>query len=343
MSDFNAAAVGAKRVLVLGGRGFLGTHFVDAFARCKIPVRIFDRRARQSLDPASVDVIDSLDDMAGASNVEIVTGDFACGEGLADALDGVDLVYHFISTTVPSTSNANPISDVQSNLIGTLRLLEMMRDAGVRRIVYVSSGGTVYGNPLTLPVPETHPLQPLCSYGIVKVAVENYLHMHAELYGLTSNVLRVANPYGTHQHHIGVQGIIPTFFKKVAEGSPIEIWGDGSVVRDYIHVNDVVSALLRAGARDQAGTFNIGSGIGHSVNEILEIVQRHIGQQANVRYLPQRNFDVARIYLDISKARLELDWQPLLSLDAGCALYWEAIRQQAGHRHAAAGNMEPPR
>lgn len=343
MSDFTAAALGAKRVLVLGGRGFLGTHLVDAIARCNVPVRIFDRRARQFLDHASVDVIDSRDFVAGTSHVEIVTGDFASGEGLAEALEGVDLVYHLVSTTVPSTSNANPIADVQSNLIGTLRLLEMMRDTGVRRIVYVSSGGTVYGNPSILPVAETHPLQPLCSYGVVKVAVENYLHMHAELHGLASNVLRVANPYGTHQHHIGVQGIIPTFFKKIAEGSPIEIWGDGSVVRDYIHVNDVVSALLRAGARDQAGTFNIGSGIGHSVKEILDVVQKHVGRRANVRYLAQRNFDVARIYLDIAKARTELDWQPLLSLDAGCALYWQAIQQQTGHSHAGAGDMEPPR
>ncbi|SEK02154.1 NAD-dependent epimerase/dehydratase family protein [Paraburkholderia diazotrophica] len=341
MNDFTAADVDGKRVLVLGGKGFLGTHLVDAFVRCDIPVRVFDRRARQSLDPALVDVVDSQNDVARTSNIEVVTGDFASGEGLADALDGVDLVYHLISTTVPSTSNANPIADVQGNLIGTLRLLEMMRDAGIRRIVYVSSGGTVYGNPSILPVPETHPLQPLCSYGVVKVAVENYLHMHAELYGLTSNVLRVANPYGTHQHHIGVQGIIPTFFKKIADGSLIEIWGDGSVVRDYIHVNDVVSALLRAGARDRSGTFNIGSGIGHSVNEILEIVQRYVGQQADVRYLPQRNFDVAQIYLDISKAQRELDWQPLLSLDAGCALYWQTIKQPARPRNAA-GYMEPP-
>ena len=176
-----------------------------------------------------------------------------------------------------------------------------------------------------LPVPETHALKPLCSYGVVKVAVENYLNMYAELYGINANVLRVSNPYGTHQHHIGVQGVIPTFFRKVADGVPIEIWGDGSVVRDYIHVSDVVSALLIAGTREQSGVFNIGSGTGHSVNEVLDIVQQTIGRVATVRYLPQRNFDVERIFLDIARAKAELRWQPKLSLDTGCALYWQEI------------------
>ncbi|MDR6383871.1 NAD-dependent epimerase/dehydratase family protein [Paraburkholderia caribensis] len=342
MSDLTMPAVEAKRVLVLGGSGFLGTHLVDGLVRNEVSVRVFNRRAKQAVDPALTDVADLQNEVDETSNREVVTGDFSSGEGLADALDGVDLVYHLVSTTVPGTSNADPIADVQSNLIGTLRLLDMMRHAGIRRIVYVSSGGTVYGNPSILPVPETHPLNPVCSYGVVKVAVENYLHMHAELYGLTSNVLRVANPYGTHQHHIGVQGIIPTFFKKIADGSPIEIWGDGSVVRDYVHVNDVVSALLRAGSRRESGTFNIASGIGHSVNEILDVVQRHVGRQGDVRYLPQRNFDVARIYLDISKARTQLNWQPSLSLDEGCALYWKAIRQQMERLHATGDDVEPP-
>jgi UDP-glucose 4-epimerase len=342
MSNFGALGVGARRVLVLGGTGFLGTHLVKALAREGVRVRTFDRNQPKVIGKSRLDETDGRVLALRLPNVEVVTGDFVTGSGLAEALDGVDLVYHLISTTVPSTSNADPIFDVQSNLIGTLRLLEMMRSAAVHRIVYVSSGGTVYGNPSILPGPESHPLGPLCSYGVVKVAIENYLHMHTELYGLTSNVLRVSNPYGTHQHHIGVQGVIPTFFKKIVDGLPIEIWGDGSIVRDYIHVNDVVSALLRAGARERSGTFNIGSGMGHSVNEILDIVQRQVGSVADVRYLPHRTFDVERIYLDISKARAELHWQPLLALDEGCAVYWQALKQHAEQSDAASSDMEPP-
>lgn len=342
MSHFAASGVCARRVLVLGGKGFLGTHLLEAFVREGVSIRTFDRSQPQTVGESLLDDAAAKVSASRLPNVEVVTGDFVTGSGLAEALDGVDLVFHLISTTVPSTSNADPAFDVQSNLIGTLRLLEMMRAASVRRIVYVSSGGTVYGNPSILPVPETHSLGPLCSYGVVKVAIENYLHMHTELYGLTANVLRVSNPYGTHQHHIGVQGVIPTFFKKIADGIPMEIWGDGSIVRDYIHVSDVVSALVRAGARDRSGTFNIGSGIGHSVNEILDIVQKQIGCVADVRYLPHRTFDVERIYLDISKARAELHWQPLLALEEGCAMYWQALRQYAERHATDFSDMEPP-
>jgi UDP-glucose 4-epimerase len=341
MSYFAASSVGARRVLVLGGRGFLGTHLVEAFVREGASVRTFDRSQSQTGGESLLDDAAAKMPASRLSDVEAMTGDFVTGSGLAEALDGVDLVYHLISTTVPSTSNADPIFDVQSNLIGTLRLLQMMRAASIRRIVFVSSGGTVYGNPSILPVAETHPLGPLCSYGVVKVAIENYLHMHAELYGLTANVLRVSNPYGTHQHHIGVQGVIPTFFKKIGDGTPIEIWGDGSIVRDYIHVSDVVSALLRAGARNQSGTFNVGSGVGHSVNEVLDIVQTCIGRRADVRYLPHRTFDVERIYLDVSKSREELHWRPLLALDEGCAMYWEALKQYARRPATDSSGTEP--
>lgn len=332
MTTFTTTALDARRVLVLGGTGFLGTHLVDALVRSGAHVRVFARSLPQLEGEVPLDEADVSPQWC---NVEVVTGDLGSGEGLASALDGVDIVYHLISSTLPSTSNADPIADVQTNLVGTLRLLQLLRDAKINRMVYVSSGGTVYGNPSTLPVPETHSLRPLCSYGVVKVAVENYLNMYAELYGITANVLRVSNPYGTHQHHIGVQGVIPTFFKKVADGVPIEIWGDGSVVRDYIHVSDVVSALLVAGGRERSGVFNIGSGTGHSVNNVLDIVQRTMGRVATVRYLPQRNFDVERIFLDIARAKAELSWQPVVSLDAGCALYWQEICQRVAKGSAA--------
>jgi UDP-glucose 4-epimerase len=317
----NVLAPGVRKVLVLGANGFIGSHLVRALVASGIQVRSFVRSNPGGDVNAPPDLLEP-----SLTGSEVVAGDFVSGEGVAAALDGVDLVYHLVSTTVPSTSNANPIGDVEDNLGGTLRLLEAMRAAGVARIVYVSSGGTVYGNPSVLPVPETHPLEPLCSYGVVKVAVENYLRMYVQLYGFTAIVLRVSNPYGTHQHHIGVQGVIPTFFKKITAGAPIEIWGDGSVMRDYLHVSDVVSALLRAGERERSGTFNIGSGIGHTVNDILHEVQRQTGIAADVRYLPQRKFDVERIYLDVTRARTELGWSPSLSLEEGCARYWQALQ-----------------
>ena len=245
------------KVLVLGGRGFLGTHLVSALLEEGCAVRVLTRAIMPS---------------GGPPGVEWVHGDFVSGRGVADALHGVDVVYHLLSTTVPSDSNADPMGDVNSNLVATLRLLKLMNGAGVKRIVYASSGGTVYGNPAALPVPEQHPLQPICSYGIVKAAVEGYLSLHAKRDGLIANTLRIANPYGAYQSRIGTQGVIATFVHHLLNNHPIEIWGDGSATRDYVYVPDVVRALVLAGRRTESGTFNIGSGVGHSVNDVLSVV-----------------------------------------------------------------------
>jgi UDP-glucose 4-epimerase len=304
-----------QKILVLGGRGFIGAHLVDELLNQGFQVRVFGRGAQAEPVPAD------------GRRLEYVYGDFATGRGLSEALVGVTLVYHLISSTVPSTSNMDPIADVENNLVGTLHLLQAMRVQGVWQIVYISSGGTVYGNPISLPVKESDLLHPLCSYGVVKVAVENYLRMYAELHGMRATVLRVSNPYGPMQGHTGVQGAIATFFKKVVAGAPIEIWGDGSVVRDYIYIQDVIRALIVAGASEHQGIYNIGSGVGASLNQILGIVGSVTGRTPNVSYKPGRDFDVAEIYLDISRAAGVLGWRPQISLLEGCNRYWEVLRR----------------
>lgn len=136
---------------------------------------------------------------------------------------------HLVSTTVSATSNLDPVADIQGNLVAAVQLLQAMRGTEARRLVFLFSGGTVYGIPRIDPVPEDHPLAPISSYGVVKVAIEHYLHMERQLHGLDYVVLRAANPYGPRQSHAGVQGIIGTYLWKIARGEPIEIWGDGSV------------------------------------------------------------------------------------------------------------------
>jgi len=304
------------KVLVLGGRGFLGRNLVDLLLRDGASVRTFDRPLASAADQPVFE-----------GDVEEFEGNFIDGQGLDAALKNVDLVYHLISTTVPSGSNADPIGDVTSNLAGTLRLLKAMAAAGVHRIVYASSGGTVYGNPCVLPVPEWHALQPISSYGVVKVAVENYLHLHSELNGLKANVLRISNPYGMHQRRIGAQGVIATFLDKLMNGKPIEIWGDGSVVRDYIYVADVARALLLAGRREKSGTFNIGSGVGHSLNEVLQVLRQQTGLETEVRYMPHRKFDVTQTFLDIERAREDLGWNPFYTLEEGCARFCQLMER----------------
>jgi len=296
------------KALVLGGNGFIGSHVVDALLAEGHSVRVFDRAPEKFRSPLQkVDYrLSALDDTPA----------------LSEALEDIDVVYHLISTTVPSTSNKDPIYDIESNLKGTVRLLNLMRDSGVRRIIYLSSGGTVYGVPEVSPIPETHPLRPICSYGVVKVAIENYLQMYQALYGIDAVILRASNPYGERQGHAGVQGVIGTFMGKIKAGQDIEIWGDGSVVRDYIYVKDLAELCVCAGNSAETGIFNAGAGEGQSVRQVFDAVI----QAANVSIEPTfkvgRAYDVPEVVLNIKKSEAAFNWRPLTCFGEGLDVSW---------------------
>ena len=301
-------------VLVLGGNGFIGSHIVDALCATHHAVRIFDRSAdpwRRQLD-----------------GVRYYTGDFTNSPMLAEAMQGVEVVVHLISTTVPSTSNLDPIADIQSNLVSTVQLLQLMEGAGVRRLVYLSSGGTVYGTPRRIPITEDEPLNPICSYGVVKVAIEKYLTMFEYLYGLKPLILRPSNPYGRRQGHMGVQGVVATFMHKVIAGEKITIWGDGSIRRDYVDVSDLARLCCMAIETGATGVFNVGYGTGKTINEVIEAIERVTGRKAHTEYLPARRFDVPEVVLDISKAKNAFDWQPEIDFDEGLSRYFTWLQAQ---------------
>lgn len=302
------------KVLVLGGNGFIGSHVVDELRGAGHSVRIFDR---------------SEDRYRGRfQDVDYVLGSFQDTFLVAEALSDIDVVFHGISTTVPGTSNLDPAADVESNLISTLRLLRSMQDKGMRRIVFLSSGGTVYGNPMMDPIPEDHPLHPVCSYGIVKVAIENYLYMHQQLHGLLPIVLRPSNPYGERQGHQGVQGVVGTFLHKAQKDERIEIWGNGGVVRDFIYIGDLARLCLRAIEGDVCGVFNVGSGLGHTVNDVLGCVKLVSGKSLQVDYKPARGYDVPRVVLDSSRASRQFDWATRVQLLDGIARTWAGLLQR---------------
>lgn len=303
------------KVLIVGGCGFIGSHMVDALVERGVQVRVLDRRPEAFRPPLPV--------------VDYVTGDLSDQALLAEAVLGMDAVLHLASSTVPYTSNLDPVADISNNLIGSVRLLEVMRTVGVRSIVYLSSGGTVYGIPRTDPVAEDHPLQPISSYGIVKTAVEKYLHMHHHLHGLRYCVLRASNPYGPRQGHAGLQGVIGTYLWKAARNEQIEIWGDGSVVRDFIHVRDLAELGARALASDVSGTFNAGYGEGVSIAGIVHAVAAAVGRDLNPVFKPSRAFDVPRVVLDIARARSAFGWAPAIGLEQGIAESWVWVQDQA--------------
>jgi UDP-glucose 4-epimerase len=295
------------KITIFGGGGFIGSAIADRLLACGHDLRIFERPRATPYRQFSPQ-----------EKVEWLTGDLMSIHDASTAIDGVDVVLHLVSTTLPKSSNDDPIYDVQSNLVATLQLLNAMVAKQVRKIIFISSGGTVYGNPAYLPIDENHPTEPRVSYGITKLAIEKYLLMYQHLHGIKVNILRVANPFGDRQRVETAQGVVGVFLSNAIRNRPIEIWGDGSVTRDYLYISDVAEAFARAVDYDGAkSVFNISSGAGTSINEMITMLERVLGRVVVRHYQPSRPFDVPISILANSLARRELGWQPRVTLEEG--------------------------
>jgi UDP-glucose 4-epimerase len=300
MSDLSS-----ERCLVLGGGGFIGQHLCEALLAAGYQVRVFERPR--------------LTKHALYHKLEWLEGDFTNDIDVAEAVRDCHWVFHLISTTIPKTSNDNPLYDLESNVAATLRLLELLRHTPtVKKLIYISSGGTVYGKPQTTPIAETHPTNPMSAYGISKLATEKYLELYRLLHGLNYVVLRLANPYGEYQRVHSAQGVIPVFMHKALHDEPIDIWGDGSVVRDYVYIGDVVQAMLQTmDYRGEQRIFNIGAGRGTNLVEIIKLLEQLLERPVRHRFLAGRAFDVPVNVLDISRAQQVFNWTPRTTLREG--------------------------
>lgn len=252
-------------------------------------------------------------------NIEFCQADFGNRGELEEVLKRrVDVLVHLVSSTIPQTSNEDPAFDVQSNLVESIALFEMCVKYDVQKVVFVSSGGTVYGIPhCDDAIAEDHPTLPLCSYGIVKLATEHYLQLFYSMHGLKYYVLRLSNPYGARQDPTRKQGAAAVFMYNMLKEKDINIWGDGSVVRDFLHVSDFAKACLAAVHSDEVGVLNIGSGVGISIKDLLMATEKIVGKPASINWLPTRGFDVPRVVLDCARAKRQLGWQSTVKLDDG--------------------------
>ena len=295
------------KCVIFGGGGFIGSAIADRLLLDGHSVRIFERPR-----------VEPFRKFKASEQVEWVTGDFLSTHDVGSAIQGAEVVLHLVSTTLPKNSNDDPIYDVQSNVVGTLQLLNSMVARNIRKIVFISSGGTVYGIPKYLPIDEYHPTDPLVSYGITKLAIEKYLHLYEHMHGIKTITLRVANPYGERQRIETAQGAVGVFLHRALNGNPIEIWGDGSVTRDYIHIGDVAEAFGRAVEYSGSkSVFNISSGSGTSLNELIGMFEEALGKATERHYLPARPFDVPVNVLSNDLARAELHWTPSTSMREG--------------------------
>lgn len=293
--------------LVLGGAGFLGRHLIEHLLADGHFVRVYDQVQRL---PKIVTESDK--------NIDVVGGNFLHSENFESAMSEIDVIYHLISTSLPGNSNNDVALDAESNLIPTIRLLDRARQSKIKKIVFFSSGGTVYGQSTSTPVSENHPTKPLCAYGVHKLGIELYLSLYHEVFGLDYSVLRISNPFGEYQKDSKSQGVIPIFLQKIMRDEELEVWGDGGIVRDYVHVDDVMRAavsILSYVGKEKI--FNVGSGIGFSLISIIKLLEDLLEKEAKVSFTAGRLEDVKSNVLDISKIKSELGWMPNITLEEG--------------------------
>lgn len=277
-------------ILILGAAGFIGTNLAIALAK----------------DPANkITLVDKsrlffcADVMA--ENVKIVETDLGMNMDYS-ILKNSDVVYHLISTNVPTTSNQHISQDIETNVLFSSHLFEACIKYGVKKVVFMSSGGTVYGKESACPLSEKTPTNPISSYGVQKVTIEKLLYLYNYMYGLDYRIIRLANPYGPYQRPNGILGAVTTFTYKALRGDVITVYGDGSVIRDFIYIDDAVRGILNiVNGENAPHTFNLGCGYGTSISEVLDAVKLALGHEINVVYKAGRAVDVPVNYLDISR------------------------------------------
>lgn len=294
------------KILITGGAGFIGSHVVELFLEKGYEVVI--------LDDLSTGRESNLDPRAKFYKMDIRSPEV---REVFEA-ERPDYVSHHAAQMDVRRSVAQPLFDADVNILGSINLIERAKEFGVKRFVYISTGGAVYGEPEYVPCDEAHPINPICQYGASKHTVEHYLFMYHINYGLNYTVLRYPNVYGPRQDPHGEAGVVAIFTGKMLAGEPVTINGDGEQTRDFVYVGDCAYAnYLAVTVEHQPGIFNIGWGRPTSVNDIFNTLAKITDYPHAALFGPAKVGETRHIYLDAAKAKKELGWSPTLSLEEG--------------------------
>jgi UDP-glucose 4-epimerase len=305
--------------LIIGGNGFIGSHLAERLADEGYKVRVIDNFSNEMANLQSI-----------KNKIEIIKGDYLDSEAIAEALNNIDYVFHYASTTVPSTAKSDPVYDIETNVIGSIKLFQFCLKHGVKKVIFSSSGGTVYGEPVKIPMQEDDPTDPIGPYGISKLIIEKLLYHFYYAYGLEYTILRYSNPYGERQNPNGTQGVIPIFLNKLKQGEKLTVFGDGSMIRDYIYIKDAIDATLAVFKSDtKKRVFNIGSGEGTSINELLSIISKLVGKTFQTEFVKVSGIYVQKVILDISRIQNQTDWEPTTNLEEGIKRTWNWIKTKS--------------
>jgi UDP-glucose 4-epimerase len=307
-----------RRALVTGGAGFIGSNIVGELFRRRYAVTVLDNYLsgyRTNLTPYS--------------GARVIEGDVRDPVAVREAMRECEVVFHLAASVGNKRSIDHPIDDAETNVLGTIRVLEAARRNGVRKIVVSSSAG-VFGELRTLPIREDHPIEPDTPYGATKLCEEKLALAYAKLYDIEAVALRYFNVFGPNQRFDAYGNVIPIFVFQMLRGEPLTVFGDGEQTRDFVHVNDVVQANLRAAdAAGVSGAFNVGSGRRISINHLVGLIKEVSGMTPTVRYGPPRPGDVRDSLADISAARRAFDFNPATDIKDGLANYFAWASQEA--------------
>lgn len=305
------------RILITGGAGFIASHVADAYIEAGHEVAIVDdlsRGSEKNLNPkADFHCVDIRDRVALARVFTEIQP---------------EIVNHHVAQIDVRRGVSEPLFDADVNILGSLNILEFATKCETKRIIYASSAGACYGDPETLPVTESHPVNPISPYGISKHTVEHYLFAFQKLYGLDYVVLRYGNVYGPRQSSKGEAGVFAIFCEQMLQGIQPTIYGDGKKIRDYVFIDDVVKANVLALDRGQGEIFNIASGMPTTDYAVFSRLRHWVGPIIEPRYADRRPGEVEKIVLDVSKAKRILGWEPEVSLYDGVKRTAEWFKEQ---------------
>lgn len=296
-------------IIILGAAGFIGTNLAIQLAQ--------DKDNQIKLVDYSMSYFDNIKRF-GFENVSLIESSFDDKTDYDSLLTNQEIVYHLFSTTNPSTSNQDISKEIVDNVLNSSRILEACVNNKIKRIVFLSSGGTVYGREDDCPIKECAGTNPISSYGTQKLMIEKLIQLYNYNHGLDYRIIRLSNPYGPFQRPNGILGAITTFVYKAINNEEITVYGDGSVVRDFIYIDDAIRGIQNiASSESEYKLFNLGSGKGTSINEVLEIIRDTLGLPLKIKYEKARTVDIPINYLDVSRYRKCFNDYECLSLQEG--------------------------
>lgn len=302
-----------ERIIITGGSGFIGSNLISALLE------------RESFDIVTID-----HKKFNNEKIKTFVGNFSDKEFISKIINENDTVIHLACTTVTHTAENNRQKDIEDNIIGTVNLLDVCKEKKIKKIIFASSGGTVYGKiDYDHQSKETDCIRPVSAYGIMKATTENYIKLYNKLYNLPYIIIRISNPYPRLQFSKSKPGAVDIFLDSFINGKEINIFGDGKSERDYIFIDDLIKFIISIiEKRILDETFNAGSGKSTSIESLLETVESVTGKKTKINYMKSKNFEVEKVSLDISKAKKELEWQPEYTIEKGIMKAFSQLKQK---------------